>query len=158
MKSFIIFISLFFNIILLSGQQNNIKIYKLPSEVEIVLNEYIKILSKSENIEICANQFIKIAGGNLVDETGKNLRSSIKPYSLKKDFEDILFYKLPLQIIKIEKSQNKSSGYGKSAIIGDWYKIYIAKKDGSLPAPIHIIVPKNNSEIKTPKIVGIGSL
>ena len=98
-----------------------------------------------------------IAGGGLVNPAGTALRSSVKPYSLKKDFTNIKFYKIPVKIIRVAKTRTSGAGYGESAIAGDWYKIYIAKKDGSQPAPVHIVYPENHALIKTPKIIQGGS-
>jgi hypothetical protein len=58
----------------------------------------------------------------------------------------------------VAKTKTQQCGFGESAIAGDWYKIYIAKKNGSQPAPIQIVVPENHPTIKTPKVMSIGSL
>lgn len=143
-----------------NAQQRDISISQLPREVKIVLNDYLDILTKSDNLDECAKQFMKIAGGGMVNPAGTSLRSSVKPYSLKKDYENVKFYKTPADIARVAKTQTSGSGYGESAIAGDWYKVYINKKNGvnGMPAPIHIVVPKNHKIIKTPKIIQIGSL
>lgn len=145
-------------VMLISWQKKEIVESKLPIEVENVLKEYIKILKTSKDLDECAKSFLSIAGGTLVNPDGTALRTSVKPFSLKKDFENIKFYKVPVQIARVVKTRIQQCGYGKSAISGDWYKIYIAKKDGSQPAPIHIVVPENNPNITHPKIISIGSL
>jgi len=140
------------------SQQVDIPISELPVEVKQVLDRYVEILTTSKTLDICAEKFVLIAGGGLVNPAGTALRSSVKPYSLRKDYENIKFYKVPVEIKRVAKTRTGQAGFGESAIAGDWYKIYIAKQDGSQPAPIHIVVPENHPTIKTPKVTGIGSL
>lgn len=105
---------------------------------------------------------IKVAGGGLINESTSyvTLRNSIKSYSLKKDFNNIKFYAEPIIITCVNVSKNRTSGYGESAIKGTIYKVWIEKKEGvnGMPPPISILVPQNHKIIKTPKIIGIGSL
>jgi hypothetical protein len=142
---------------ILSAQQSDIPVSQLPAEVKAVLDEYVNILSTSENLDICAERFLTIAGGGLVSPEGNSLRSSVKPYSLKKDFENIKFYKVPAEIVRVAKTRTGQAGYGPSALAGDWYKIYIAKKNGTQPAPVHIVMPENHPTIKSPKVIQGGS-
>lgn len=137
---------------------NDIPVSELPPAVKQVLDKYVQILN-SETLDACADKFIEIAGGNLVNQTGTALRSSVKPYSLKKDFNGIKFYKQPVEITRVNKTHSNGQGYGASAIKGDVYKIWIAKKDASqgMPAPVSIMVPEGHTTINTPKIVNIGS-
>lgn len=138
---------------------NDIKVEELPAEVKAVLNKYIDVLT-SENLDVCADKFVEIAGGGLVSPDGKSLRSSVKPYSLKKDFDNMKFYKNPVVISRVNLTQSSTQGFGDSAISGQVYKIWIDKKEDSAgrPAPISILLPSSESKIKTPKIVNIGSL
>ncbi|MBN1187589.1 MAG: hypothetical protein JXB49_35265 [Bacteroidales bacterium] len=137
---------------------NDIPVDELPSNVKDVLVEYIAIL-KSESLDICYDKFKSIAGGTLVNESGTNLRTGIKDYSLKKDFQDIKFYKDPPEITRVNKTMSNGQGYGASAIKGYVYKVWIAKIDPSngMPAPVSIMVPEDHPTIKTPKVVNIGS-
>lgn len=152
---FLIFTAFTFS---LKAQQKDIPVSELPSEVKQVLQEYINILSTSKSLDECADNFLKIAGGGLVNPAGTSLRSSVKPYSLKKDFDDIKSVKIPIVINRVAKTRTGQAGFGASAIAGDWYKIYIDKVDGGgQPAPVHIVVPENHSTIKTPKVIQIGS-
>ncbi len=130
----------------------------LPSNVLQTVNEYMLILSTSKNLDECAVKFLDIAGGGLVNPEGDKLRESVKPYSLKKDYENFKFYKIPVRVARFTKSETKQAGYGKSALAGDWFKVYISKKDGGPAAPIHIVVPRNHPTIKSPKVIQIGSL
>lgn len=141
------------------SKANDIPVSDLPSPVKQILVKYVEILN-SETLDDCASKFTTIAGGNLVNPAGSALRSSVKPYSLKKDFQNIKFYKQPIVITRVNKSYSNSNGYGASALKGTVYKIWIAKKDGQqgLPAPISIIVPDGHPTIKAPKVVTIGSL
>jgi|GEM_PF-338165 len=142
------------------SRKNDIPVNELPSVVKKVLDRYISILSTSETLDQCEKSFVSIAGGGLVDEMGTQLRRSVKPYSLKKDFNGIRFYKVPIEITRVNVSESAGNGYGYSAIRGKIYKVWIAKKDNinGYPAPISIMVPEGHKSIKTPKIVGIGSL
>jgi hypothetical protein len=155
---YILFIVVLFYTGLTNTQQKDIPVSKLPAEVKSVLDEYISILTSSNDLEECADKFLLVAGGTLVTPEGNALRNSVKPYSLKKDFENIKYYKVPVKITRAAKTTSQQCGYGESAIAGDWYKIYIEKKDGTQPAPVQIIVPKNHPQIKTPKVISIGSL
>ena len=153
--------SLLFNI---SAQSklNDIPVQELPSNVKMVVQEYIHILKNANSLEDCAKKMIKVAGGGLINESTSyvTLRNSIKPYSLKKDFNNIKFYAQPIIITRVNVSKNRTSGYGESAIKGTIYKVWIGKKEGvnGMPAPISILVPQNHKIIKSPKIIGIGSL
>jgi len=102
------------------AQQKDIPVSQLPPEVKAVLDEYVSILTSSENLDVCANKFLSIAGGGLVSPDGNSLRSSVKPYSLKKDFGNINFYKVPAEIKRVAKTRTGQAGYGESAIAGDW--------------------------------------
>lgn len=138
---------------------NDIPIKDIPAEVLQVLNRYAEILS-SESLEKCAETFIEIAGGSLVNETGKKLGRTVPEFSLKKDYNDFKHYANPLEITRVNKTFSNGQGYGESAIKGYVYKIWIDKKKGvnGMPAPISILVPEGHATIKTPKVVGIGSL
>jgi hypothetical protein len=141
------------------SKKNDIPVSQLPSNVKNVLNKYVQILG-SGTLDQVANNFASIAGGGLVNEQGNQLRSSVKPYSLKKDWQNIKFYAYPVQITRVNKSHTNGTGYGASALKGTVYKIWIAKKNGQagMPAPISIIVPEGHPTIKSPKVIGIGSL
>jgi hypothetical protein len=154
---------LFYSFMQLSFAQskaNDIPVDQLPAEVKAVLEQYLKILSTSANLDECATNMMAVAGGSLVDEAGASLRSTIKPYSLKKDYDNYKFYASPTVITRVNKTQSNGSGFGASAIKGTVYKIWIGKKNGSagLPAPISIMVPEGHATIKTPKVIAIGSL
>ena len=157
-KLTVLFFSIIFAVMSMNAQQKDIPVSDLPPAVKNVLVKYVDILSTSKDLDECAERFKEIAGGGLVNPAGTALRSSVKPYSLKKDYNDIKYYKVPVEIVRVAKTRTGQAGYGQSAIAGDWYKIYIAKKDGSQPAPIHIVVPENHPTIKEPKVTGIGSL
>jgi len=150
----------FSNVLIAQSTKNDIPVSKLPQEVKEVLVEYVSILINSSDLDVCAENFIAVAGGSLVNEDGLSLRSSVKPYSLKKDFQNVKFYANPLKITRVNVSYTNGSGFGESALKGKKYKIWIDKAKGQagMPAPISIIVPEGHPSIKTPKVVGIGSL
>lgn len=152
-----VLIAVFFAIYGVHAQQKDIAVSDLPVEVKNLVQEYVNILTTSADLDECANRFLSIAGGGLVNPNGNALRNSVKPYSLKKDFNNIKFYKNPVEIVRVAKTKTGQAGYGASALAGDWYKIYIAKKDGSQPAPVHVVVPINHPSIKTPKVIQGGS-
>lgn len=156
-KIFSVLSFVLFSVFTLSAQQKDIPVSELPTEVKAVLDEYVKILSESKDLDECAERFLAIAGGGLVNPEGTALRSSVKPYSLKKDFDNIKFYKVPVVITRVAKTKTGQSGYGASALAGDWYKVYIAKKGEGMPAPVHIVFPENHATIKSPKVIQGGS-
>jgi len=158
MKKLLMMLALWLGGSAAQAQQKDIPVSDLPAEVKQVLEQYIEILSTSKDLDECAVRFLSIAGGTLVDAEGTALRTTVKPYSLKKDFSDIKYYKVPVEIKRVAKTRTGQAGFGASAIAGDWYKIYIVKKDGSQPAPVQIVVPENHATIKTPKVISIGSL
>jgi len=141
------------------SKKDDIPVSQLPAEVLQVLNEYATVLG-SETLEKCAEAFFAIAGGSLVNPEGSALDIDLPRFSLKKDFYNFKFYAMPLEITRVNKRHSNGDGYGESAIAGWVYKIWIAKKKGTagLPAPISIMVPENHQTIKTPKVIGIGSL
>lgn len=138
---------------------NDIPIKDLPAEVQQVLNKYAEILG-SESLEKCAEAFITIAGGSLVNEAGSKLGIAVPQFSLKKDFNHFRHYASPLVITRVNKTFSNGQGYGESKIKGWVYKIWIDKKNSAdgMPAPISIMVPEGHATIKSPKVVGIGSL
>lgn len=137
---------------------NDIPSSDLPANVKQTLDKYVEILNIT-NLDDCAIKFCEIAGGGLVNEDGKTLRTTIKPYSLKKDHDDIKFYKQPVEITRVNKSVSGLQGFGTSAIKGQVYKIWIAKNNGVAgpAAPVSIMVPEGHATITTPKVVNIGS-
>lgn len=144
------------------GRANDIPVSRLPNEVKEVLGKYIALLQTANDLDECATLFTAIAGGALVNEDVEDitLRQSVKPYSLKKDFQNVKFYANPIKITRVNLSSLSGTGFGESAIGGKVYKIWIGKKAGvaGMPAPISIMVPENHPSIKTPKVIGIGSL
>lgn len=144
------------------GKTNEISVNELPQNVRQVLEGYVSILRNAASLDDAAAQFVKYAGGSLVNEDAHNitLRQDVKPYSLKKDFENIKFYADPLVITRVSSNPDPQAvGFGGSAIKGRVYKIWIAKKDGveGMPAPVSILVPEGHTVIKEPKVISIGS-
>jgi hypothetical protein len=78
---------------------------------------------------------------------------------LKKDHDNIKFYKQPVEITRVNKTASNGQGFGASTIKGQVYKIWIAKcaSGAGLPAPVSIMIPEGHATIKTPKVVNIGS-
>jgi hypothetical protein len=155
----VIAILLFASLILsgpMSAAQKDIPLDQVPNDVVQVLNQYLQILSTSASLDDCARKLVKIAGGHLVSKNG-TVPGDVKDYSLKKDYQNVKFYKVPAVITRVVFVQDDYDGYGPTLIQGSRYKIWIAKKDGvaGLPAPIPLIKPKSGA----PKIVStIGSL
>ncbi|HNW28927.1 MAG TPA: hypothetical protein PKN50_10655 [Spirochaetota bacterium] len=140
----------------MNAKQTDIPKEKVPGDVIEVLNKYLKILSTSPSLEACAAEVAKISGGHMLSQSG-SISRDVLPFSLKKDYENVKFYKVPAVITRVVFVEDDYDGYGPTLIQGARYKIWIAKKDGvaGLPAPIPIIKPKNGA----PKIVTtIGSL
>lgn len=139
-----------------NAKQTDIPIEQVPTDVISVLNKYLNILSTSKSLEACAVEVAKISGGHMLSQSG-SISQDVLPYSLKKDYENVKFYKVPAVITRVVLVEGDYDGYGPTIIEGSRYKIWIAKKEGvaGLPAPIPVIKPKNG----TPKIVTvIGSL
>ncbi len=132
----------------------------VPKPVREILVEYVNILRTSKDLDECAERFTAIAGGTLVNEDGQSLRNTVAPFSLKKDFNNVQHYANPIRITRVDVTNTNGTGYGESAIRGKHYKIWIDKinKSTGMPAPISIVVPQGHPTIKTPKVVGIGSL
>jgi len=141
------------------SKRDDISVKQVPSSVINVLYKYAEVL-KSETLEKCAEAFFAIAGGGLVNPAGTALDRDLSRFALKKDYENFRFYAMPLKITRVNKRYSNGDGYGDSAIAGWVYKIWIDKKKGvnGMPAPISIMVPENHPTIRTPKVIGIGSL
>jgi hypothetical protein len=139
-------------------KENDIPADQLPGEVATVLSTYIEILN-SPNLDECALRFVSIAGGSLVNDDASALAQTIKDMSLKKDFNDIKYYKQPIEITRVNKTYSNGLGYGVAATKGYVYKIWIQKIDPSkgMPAPVSILMPDAGQYVKTPKVVNIGS-
>lgn len=156
---FMLVVELFSPALFAQSKKNDISLNQVPKEVLQVLQDYATVLA-AESLEKCAEAFVAIAGGSLVNERATKLRQDVPEFSLKKDFNNFKFYAQPLEITRINKSYSNGDGYGDSAIKGWVYKIWVDKKKGvnGMPAPISILVPEDHPSIKTPKVIGIGSL
>lgn len=138
------------------AKQKDIPKDQVPKDVIEVLNKYLEILSTSASLDDCAEKMVKIAAGHMLNQSG-TISDDVKQYSLKKDHQNVKFYKVPAVITRVVLMEDDYDGYGPTLFEGTRYKIWIAKKDGvaGLPAPIPIIKPKSGP----PKIVTtIGSL
>lgn len=138
-----------------AGQQDIPK-NQVPRDVIAILNQYLKILTTSPSLEVCGQRVAKIAAGHMLSQSG-GISDDVIQFSLKKDYQNAKFYKVPAVITRVVKIEDDYDGYGPTLFQGTRYKIWIAKKDGvaGLPAPIPIIKPKTGA----PKIVTtIGSL
>jgi hypothetical protein len=161
MKKQLLFIPIYYFLVINSlvtyGQEITQK--EVPKQVIDLLNQYLDILSKSKSLDECAKNVFPISGGGLLNQALTEIASNIKPYSLKKDFDNVKFYQVPAKITRVLLKKGKYDGFGPTLIEGDIYKIWIAKKEGvaGMPAPIPIIVPTKSPD--KPKLVtSIGSL
>jgi len=156
MKKFLVVFLLSCASVFAQSKANDIPVDKLPDQVRQVLDKYIQVLS-SADLDTCAKEFVAIAGGSLVNEDG-SLRSTIKDFGLKKDFNNLKHYAKPIKITRVNVTE-KTDGYGATAIKGKVYKIWIAKDDPAkgLPAPVSILDPENHPSIKSPKVINVGS-
>jgi hypothetical protein len=141
------------------SKRDDIPVAKLPKEVRAVLDKYVAALN-APTLDSCATLFLPIAGGGLVNEDGTALGRDLLDFSLKKDFNNIKFYTQSAKITRVNVRFSNGDGYGASAIKGKVYKIWLGKKPGvaGMPAPVSIMVPEGHETIKTPKVIGIGSL
>ena len=142
------------------GKDADVDLSTVPKEVKDLLAAYVAVLRGAKDLDDCAKKVVPLFGGSLVNEDGSSLRSSVKPYSLKKDFDNVKFYADPLVITRVAKLAKVTSGYGPSAITGERYKLWIGKKEGvaGLPAPTTILVPEKHPTVTGPRVVVIGSL
>lgn len=147
-----------FQIFAQQDAKGDIPINSLPTEVKSVLEKYVEILRTSSNLDDAAAKVVELAGGTLVNEDG-SLRNTIKPFSLKKDFNNVKHYLNPITITRVNLSSTSGAGYGKTAVKGKVYKVWIAKDDPAkgMPAPTSIIVPEGHPTINSPKLINIGS-
>lgn len=138
------------------ARQQDIPVDQVPRDVIEVLNQYLKILTTSPTLELCGQQVAKIAAGHMLSQRG-GISDDVIQFSLKKDYQNVKFYRVPAVITRVVKIDDDYDGYGPTLFQGTRYKIWIAKKDGvaGMPAPIPIIKPASGA----PKIVTtIGSL
>jgi len=162
MKQFKKFILLIFAVSFFSSiypQRKDISVEEVPPAVIKVLNQYLKVLSESPTLEDCARNIYPYLGGGLLSSDEKKVSSDTIQFSLKKDYNNVKFYSVPAVITRIQLNKNSYDGYEKTYLEGDIYKIWINKKEGvaGMPAPIPVIVPKNDPE--HPKVIStIGSL
>lgn len=162
MKRFIIFTTALLlagSLVSAQSKRDDIPVAKLPKEVKAVLDQYVAALN-APDLDSCAVLFLPIAGGGLVNEEGDALGRDLLDFSLKKDFNNVKFYRQPVKITRVNVRKSSGDGYGASAIKGKVYKVWLAKKPGvnGMPAPVSIMVPEGHETIKTPKVIGIGSL
>jgi hypothetical protein len=139
-----------------NAQRKEIPQGEVPADVITVLNKYMRILTTSPSLEVCGREVAKIAAGHMLSQNG-GISDDVMQFSLKKDYQNAKFYKVPVVITRVQRIENDYDGYGPTLFQGVRYKIWIAKKDGvaGLPAPIPVIKPKSGA----PKIVTtIGSL
>lgn len=140
------------------SQAQDIPVETLPPEVKSILEQYVDILRNSGSLENAAVKFKEIAGGSLVNEDG-SLRSTVAQFGLKKDFNNVKHYANPIKITRVNVTYSNKDGYGKTAIKGKVYQIWIAKDDPAkgMPAPIRVLAPEGHESIKTPKVTNVGS-
>ena len=160
MKKFKVFlcVSIFISSLSLFSQATDIPVETLPPEVKAVLEKYVDILRNSGSLDNAAVKFKEIAGGSLVNEDG-TLRSTVAQFGLKKDFNNVKHYANPIKITRVNVTFSNKDGYGKTAIKGKVYQIWIAKDDPAkgMPAPIRVLVPEGHDSITTPKVTNVGS-
>lgn len=142
------------------SKKDDIPAGELPAPVKGVLEQYVKLLRAGPDVDTCAKALVAIAGGGLVNPEGTGLRNDVPRFALKKDFDNVKLYADPLEVTRVNKAASNGQGFGKSAIKGTVYKIWIGKKKGQagMPAPISIMVPEGHATITTPRVVVIGSL
>jgi hypothetical protein len=141
------------------AQRQELKEQDIPRPVIEVLNRYLVTLTEYPDLEECARKLVPIFAGHLIAQSGGRVADDVLRYSLKKDHDNVKFYRIPAVITRVQLNKNGYDGFGPTLVEGDIYKIWIAKKEGvaGLPAPIPVIVPKDNPS--APKIVSnIGSL
>lgn len=140
------------------GQTVELKEKDLPKEVHQLLDRYLSTLAESTDLDDCATRIAPLLGGSLLSAEGV-VSNTVKPYSLKKDFNNVKFYQLPAKITRVQLRKNARDGYDALKLEGVVYKIWVAKKEGvnGMPAPVPILVPTNDPQ--HPRVVAtIGNL
>ncbi|MBI2267285.1 MAG: hypothetical protein HYU64_19325 [Armatimonadetes bacterium] len=131
------------------------KISPDPRGVALV-DELVKALSVSdENARL--NAVLPLVHKSLLSRDGKDLDRNVKEFSYKKAYQNVKFYKQPVEIHEVHKGNVMTIGFKETAERGRRDKYFIKKKDGinGMPAPIHIFWPENGGD---PKVVDMGSL
>ena len=82
-----------------SAQRKNINKSEVPAEVIAVLNQYLNILSTSGSLEECARRLTPICAGHLISQSGNKISYDVLSFSLKKDYQNVKFYRVPALII-----------------------------------------------------------
>ena len=95
---------LLLSLLLSQSKANDIAVDKLPAEVKSVLEAYVKLLRDAADVDAAAKGFTEIAGGSLVDDSGKALRANVAQFSLKKDHGNIKFYADPVATTRVNAS------------------------------------------------------
>jgi len=138
------------------GAQQGHQQGSLPPEVSSALQQYVQVLATSRSLDELTTRFGPMAGGTLVFEDGR-LRETVTQMPLKKDWNNVRFYRQPPEVTRVDVTAQRTHGHGPSALTGTEFKVWIGKVDPSqgMPAPITLLVAEGQ---RGARVVGVGSL
>ncbi|MBI2264924.1 MAG: hypothetical protein HYU64_07100 [Armatimonadetes bacterium] len=131
------------------------KISPDPKGVALV-DELVKALSIAD-ADARVKALLPLVHKSLLSRDGKDLDWNVKDYSYKKAWQNVKFYKQPVEIHEVHKGNVFTIGFRETAERGRGDKYFIKKKEGinGMPAPISIFWPENGGD---PKVIDMGSL
>jgi len=131
------------------------KIKPNPKAVKLVNNLMEALSIKDGDARLKA--VIPLVHKSMLTPDGKDLTSNVKRFSYKKAYNNVKFYKVPVEIYQVHRGTVTTIGFKKTAERGRTDKYFVKKKDGikGFPAPIHVFWPEDGGD---PKIVNMGSL
>jgi hypothetical protein len=145
-------------IVQLSAKAQDIPLSKFDTRGFVVIDSFMTALvTNTGNEKAAAIAALPFIHRSEYDNSGTNLKQDRLDFSFKKAWQNAKFYKLSVEVTRIQKQNLTGIGFGNTAETGTAYKIWIAKKDGvaGLPAPLNVFFPSNGSD---PKLYYYGSL
>ncbi len=121
-----------------------------------LLNEFVRALSIIDDGERL-KAVLPLVHKSLKNSNGSDLDGNVKPYSYKKAYQNVKFYKYPVEIYEVHQGNVTTVGYGPTAERGRTDKYFINKKEGvaGRPAPLNVFWPDGGED---PTIIYMGSL
>jgi hypothetical protein len=145
-------------IVQLSTKAQDIPLSKFDTRGFVVIDSFMTALvNHADNEKAAARAALPFIHRSEYDNAGTGLKQDRLDYSFKKAWQNAKFYKLSVEVTRIQKQNLTGIGFGNTAGTGTAYKIWIAKKDGvsGLPAPLNVFFPSDGSD---PKLYYYGSL
>ncbi len=152
MMSFLFLVS----VLLTSDKASAITKIEPDKKAVQLLNEFVKALSITDDGERL-KAVLPLVHKTLKNSNGSDLDGNVKPYSYKKAYQNVKFYKYPVDIYEVHQGNVTTVGYGPTAERGRTDKYFINKKEGvaGRPAPLNVFWPDDDGD---PAIIYMGSL